>query len=160
MVKKITLTFLQILLLSSYFVLFFVEPFSFVLPFRLPLLLSYFVILLFITGLIIILFGILDLKVSQTKDYNNNTFTGFRFKGIYNYVKHPIYLGLIICLSAYAFYRLCIINFTISILLGVILYYKSKIEDIELESQYDFYKNYNKKTGRFFPKFRNRNSRS
>ncbi len=150
--KIIILTILQIILLSAYFIFMFLDFTMFRAPFKTTVATTFLAILLFINGILIIFFGIIHLSTKSIKKKGESNSNDYYFSGIYEYIKHPIYAGILLCLLAYAIYVLCVVKFFISILLGIVLYYKSKAEDKIIESEYFFYKNYNKKTGQFFPK--------
>ncbi len=108
-------------------------------------------------GIIIIFLGIVNLGFSKTEIIKKGDGETLYFKGIYRYIKHPVYIGIFYCLFGFALYIQSPLSILISILILVVFYFKSKIEDKELEKLYDFYKIYNKNTGRFFPKIRKSN---
>ncbi len=142
-------------LLGAFVLFSFLESELPILVFKTPVWVSYFSIFLFAFGIIIIFLGIFNLKYSKgdlVAVYNNN----FRFRGIYKYIRHPSYVGMLLLLLAFSLYHFSIIKIVITLLLWGVLYLKSKAEDEILESQFDFYKEYNKNVGRFFPKFKKR----
>jgi protein-S-isoprenylcysteine O-methyltransferase Ste14 len=73
-------------------------------------------------------------------------------KGIYGYVRHPIYLGVIISMTAFAVFSVSPIKFMITGIMIMVLYLKSKFEEKKLVMHFSEYKKYKDRTGRFFPK--------
>lgn len=72
--------------------------------------------------------------------------------GVYGFVRHPIYTGIILAFFGYALicdsgYRLLI-----SAALFVLFYYKSVYEENRLIDVFPKYSEYKTRTGRFFPK--------
>ncbi len=154
--KKILFLDALIFSLLGVFILFsFLESELSFMVFETPDWVSYFSIFLFAFGIIIILLGIINLKYSKrdlVAVYNNN----FGFRGIYRYIRHPSYVGMLLLLLAFSLYHFSIIKIVTTLLLWGVLYLKSKAEDEILEAKFDFYKKYNKNVGRFFPKFKKR----
>ena len=72
--------------------------------------------------------------------------------GLYKYVRHPIYSGVLIALFGYGVYTTSSYRLIISFSLLVLFYYKSKYEEMHLQRNFSDYKSYQKTTGRFFPK--------
>lgn len=79
------------------------------------------------------------------------------FNGIYKYVRHPIYSGILLSMMAYAFFTASIFKFLLTVIMGVVFYYKSNNEENWMLEKYEQYRLYKRKTGRFVPKFKNRN---
>lgn len=73
--------------------------------------------------------------------------------GLYKYMRHPIYTGIILLLSGYSVYQNSFYKLGISILLLILFYFKSNYEELRLEQKFPDYKNYKSKTNRFFPWF-------
>lgn len=72
-------------------------------------------------------------------------------KGIYAYVRHPIYLGIIVSMTSFSIYAVSPIKFMITGIMIVLLYFKSNFEEKQLVAQFSDYAEYKKSTGRFFP---------
>jgi protein-S-isoprenylcysteine O-methyltransferase Ste14 len=72
--------------------------------------------------------------------------------GLYKFVRHPIYSGVLIALFGYGLYTTSSYRLIISLSLLVLFYYKSKYEEMRLQRNFSDYKSYQKTTGRFFPK--------
>jgi protein-S-isoprenylcysteine O-methyltransferase Ste14 len=139
------------------FTLYVVDPF-YVLE-DIPAVVAYIAIFFMIVGVIIIFFGILNLNdnLGHTTTTLKNTTVFFR--GIYKYVRHPIYAGMLIVMLAVAFYMNSWFKGILSLTLGVIFYYKSSLEEKKLMEQYLQYEEYTRTTGRFFPRLRHIRSR-
>jgi len=73
--------------------------------------------------------------------------------GLYKFVRHPIYTGIILLFTGYAIYISSGFKGIISILVFVLFYLKSNYEEKRLQNHYAEYAEYRKTTGRFFPKF-------
>lgn len=73
--------------------------------------------------------------------------------GLYKYMRHPIYTGIIILFTGYSFYRNSFYKLGISLLLLLLFYFKSKYEELRLEQKFLEYKQYKKRTNRFVPWF-------
>ncbi|MBZ0327324.1 MAG: isoprenylcysteine carboxylmethyltransferase family protein [Altibacter sp.] len=143
--------FIYLLLQFALFTLYFVS-WENDLDWVLPPWLSYVLIAGIIFGILIILFGIVNLSGLAVSNSDRNKKTGEYFGGIYKYVRHPIYIGIAIVMFSYAIYVLSLIKLAATILLVILLYFKSKQEEKDLLKHFSDYKNYKKRTGRFFPK--------
>jgi len=71
--------------------------------------------------------------------------------GLYKYMRHPIYTGIILLFLGYSVYQNSVYKLLISILLVILFYFKSNYEEERLGQKFPDYKNYKTKTGRFFP---------
>lgn len=112
---------------------------------------GYFLVAFFVVGLIILILGILSLNDNLTplpKPKKNNSLISF---GIYKYIRHPVYTGLIMSSFAYAFYSFSFLHIILSIFLTITFYFKSKLEEKYLLNFHEEYEEYMQKTGRFFP---------
>jgi|CoawatStandDraft_6_1074263.scaffolds.fasta_scaffold14926_2 protein-S-isoprenylcysteine O-methyltransferase Ste14 len=72
--------------------------------------------------------------------------------GLYKYIRHPIYTGILSTLLGYGLYSGSGYKIFITITLLVLFFYKSKYEEKKLSSVFSEYPEYMKKTGRFLPK--------
>ncbi len=72
--------------------------------------------------------------------------------GVYKFVRHPIYTGIILLLSGYAVYVSSGFKGMITLFLMILFYFKSTYEEQKLLKKYIDYVDYKKTTGRFFPK--------
>lgn len=114
-----------------------------------------------IIGLITIIFGcyinILGRRslgknwANQVTIYQDQTLIQ---KGAYKYVRHPLYSSII-----WMFYGSCLVysnyyGFIATTLIFIpFMYYRAKQEEKLLSERFEEYKDYQKKTGMFFPKF-------
>lgn len=73
-------------------------------------------------------------------------------KGIYSYVRHPIYCGFIFISFGTAFAVGNLLSIIVAILSLCFYYFKSSFEEKRLLQVYSQYSNYRKVTGRFLPK--------
>ncbi|MBK8414185.1 MAG: isoprenylcysteine carboxylmethyltransferase family protein [Bacteroidetes bacterium] len=71
--------------------------------------------------------------------------------GIYKYIRHPMYRGIIIAGLGIAFYNANIPRFIVCIILYLFFEYKSRYEEKLLEQKYPEYNQYKTVTGRFMP---------
>lgn len=72
--------------------------------------------------------------------------------GLYKYIRHPIYTGILSTLLGYGLYSGSGYKILITMTLLVLFLYKSKYEEKKLSLVFSEYPEYMKKTGRFFPK--------
>ncbi|TRO65518.1 methyltransferase family protein [Christiangramia sabulilitoris] len=72
--------------------------------------------------------------------------------GLYKYVRHPIYTGIVISSFSLALATASVFRILISILLYILFMVKSEYEEKLLMQRYKEYESYKKRTGRFFPK--------
>ncbi len=73
--------------------------------------------------------------------------------GLFNYVRHPIYSGILMTTFFLAIYLNSGYKLMITVLLAILFYYKSEFEEKQLEKKFPGYKNYKASTGRFYPRF-------
>jgi len=72
--------------------------------------------------------------------------------GIYKYIRHPIYTGILLGCFGYSLYVDSSYKILISVLLLLLFIIKSRYEEKKLKQKFKTYSAYMKKTGRFFPK--------
>ncbi|WP_034891729.1 methyltransferase family protein [Gillisia sp. Hel_I_29] len=72
--------------------------------------------------------------------------------GIFKYLRHPIYTGILLILFSVAIYITSEYKLIISILLLILFQFKSKYEESRLIANFENYKDYMKDTGKFIPK--------
>lgn len=73
--------------------------------------------------------------------------------GLYKFVRHPIYSGIILTALGFGFYDGSFWKIAVGFSLWILFYFKSKYEERLLTNQFSDYKEYKKNTGRFFPFF-------
>ncbi len=74
--------------------------------------------------------------------------------GIFKYVRHPIYIGILISCYGFAFYKANFFQIIIATLLLLLFIYKARYEERLLEKKFNDYSAYKKKTGMFLPLMR------
>lgn len=126
--------------------------------YQLPSWLSYIALFLVVVGLLVVLFGILSLNVNFSPFPSPRSNASLISHGIYKYMRHPIYSGIIIALLAYALFSFSAFRLFITIGLITVFYFKTKLEEKLLRERFEGYSAYMKRTGRFFPKKSNNNS--
>ena len=73
--------------------------------------------------------------------------------GIYRYIRHPIYAGILLSMMGYALYLMSVFKLFITLVLWIVFYFKSNLEERLLQkSVLVEYKDYMEMTGRFFPR--------
>ena len=75
--------------------------------------------------------------------------------GIYYFIRHPLYTGIIAGLCGYGLYRGHTDQLIIVVLLAVLFHFKSIYEERMLLIAYPGYKQYTRRAGRFLPKWKN-----
>ena len=71
--------------------------------------------------------------------------------GLYGWVRHPIYTGIIIGSIAYAIGQGSGGKLLVAVLLTALFHYKARYEEKLLRAHFDRYPEYTQRTGRFFP---------
>ena len=72
--------------------------------------------------------------------------------GLFKFVRHPIYSGILIGLGGFAIYTSSGFRVIICLLLYVLFSVKTEYEEKLLIQKFEEYKQYQKKTGKFLPK--------
>lgn len=129
--------------------------------FSLPLFLRYVFILFIILGVLTLFFGILNLRENtwfiisnggkeKTENILNENI--FLTAGIYQFIRHPIYAGILVIMISYAFLDTSVFKVLITIVMSMVFFYKSILEEKWLFRKYRSFRLYKQRTGRFFPK--------
>lgn len=111
------------------------------------------------TGLVIAIFGFLlfvvallqlnkNLSPFPTPKKNSQLIQN----GIYKYIRHPIYTGILLSCAGYSLYDDSSFKILITFLLLLLFSIKSKYEEKKLIQKFKNYKTYMKTTGRFLPR--------
>lgn len=74
--------------------------------------------------------------------------------GIYKYVRHPIYTGLLLAMLGSVVQSMAPFKFVVWLALFALLTYKAKFEESLLIKKYPGYVEYMKRTGRFVPRLK------
>jgi protein-S-isoprenylcysteine O-methyltransferase Ste14 len=136
---------IQAVLLLIYFIP--INPFIF----QLNIIIRITGLILSILGLIIMLFAFLQLNKNLTPFPTPIESGKLIQAGLYKYIRHPIYTGIIIFSIFFGVFNECIWNISIGIALYILFYFKSEYEETLLKKQYKEYESYKLKTKRFFP---------
>jgi protein-S-isoprenylcysteine O-methyltransferase Ste14 len=72
--------------------------------------------------------------------------------GIFAIIRHPIYSGIVLCTSGYAFYKADLYRLLVCLALLTLFYFKSAYEEKRLVERFKVYPRYKANVGRFFPK--------
>lgn len=104
-----------------------------------------------IMGLLITLLAILQLNRNLSPFPTPKNNSSLIQSGLYKYVRHPIYSGIIFFVFGSSLYFASVYKMSISVLLLILFYYKSKYEEKLLENKFSNYSAYKFNTGRFFP---------
>ncbi|MCZ4318655.1 methyltransferase [Aequorivita viscosa] len=73
-------------------------------------------------------------------------------KGVYKFVRHPIYTGIIMAFIGFAIIADSGYKLLVAILLALLFYFKSVYEENRLMEVFTNYSEYKKRSGRFLPK--------
>lgn len=73
--------------------------------------------------------------------------------GIYQYIRHPLYLGEFISIWGYTYFYTSYWTLTGSIIFTILQCYRAKIEERKLSKAFPEYRKYMQLTGFLFPKF-------
>jgi protein-S-isoprenylcysteine O-methyltransferase Ste14 len=113
--------------------------------------LKYAALAIAIIGLLVIAVAILQLNKNLTPFPTPKENGTLIQTGLYKFVRHPIYSGIILTTLGFGFYDGSWWKIVIGFALWFLFFFKSKYEETLLTNQFDDYKNYKKITGRFFP---------
>lgn len=118
-----------------------------------PPLLKDLAFILAILGGLVLLLAILQLKGNLSPFPSPRTNSQLVKNGLYKYVRHPIYSGILIAFTGFAIYTSSGYRVLLTMVLYVLFEFKSEYEETLLIKRYKDYIDYRKKTGRFFPRF-------
>ena len=104
-----------------------------------------------IIGLLVITIAILQLNKNLTPFPTPKEGGTLIQTGLYKFVRHPVYSGIILTALGFGFYGGSFCKIAIGFALWMLFYFKSKYEEQLLCNQFSDYKEYQKNTGRFFP---------
>jgi len=107
-----------------------------------------------IIGLIISLLAVLQLNKNLSPFPTPKENAILLENGLYKFVRHPIYSGLLLLFYGYGIYVDSIYKLLISSLLLLLFYFKTNYEELQLVKKFPDYSNYKQKVGRFSPKIK------
>jgi protein-S-isoprenylcysteine O-methyltransferase Ste14 len=108
--------------------------------------------LLFIGGIIVGIAGVVGLRRSLSIFPTPSKKTTLVASGIYKYIRHPMYTGLLIIALSFTVCRPSLLGFILFASFYIVLLAKSSYEERLLEASFTTYAEYKDKTGRFFPR--------
>lgn len=108
-------------------------------------------LLLAATGALLIVFAVLQLNNNLTAFPTPKEDGTLIQTGLYKFVRHPIYTGIILGAIGLGCYLGSGWKLGVGIALWVLLFVKSTYEEKLLSTQYADYDDYRQRTGRFFP---------
>ncbi len=104
-------------------------------------------------GIVIIIISMLQLNKNLSPFPTPPKNSELVVTGLFNYVRHPIYSGILMTTFFTAIYFDSGYKLIIFLLLVILFYYKSEYEEEQLEKKFPGYKSYKAGTGRFYPRF-------
>ncbi len=144
--KEIFYIIIQFLLFALYFID--VQAYEYLLPVWINVLLW----ILIVCGFLIIFFGIINLNEDISVFSKHKKDRILIRKGIYRYVRHPIYAGILLAMLSYAIITVSVFKLLIFGITAYVFYLKSIREEKWLINKFVRFRNYKDRTGRFFPK--------
>jgi protein-S-isoprenylcysteine O-methyltransferase Ste14 len=105
-------------------------------------------------GLIILYFSLKQLGASLTVHPEPRKNAKLIETGIYRFVRHPIYTGLLIATFGSVVQSMAVVKLAVWLLLVVLLNFKARWEEKLLSATYADYPDYMKRTGRFVPRLK------
>lgn len=121
--------------------------------FNLPFLLNILFLILAFIGILVLVLGLLQLNKNLSPFPTPKIKSELVTHGMYKWMRHPIYSGIILFALGYALYSSNGYRLFTAILLWILFYFKSAYEENLLKEKYEDYAAYQKKTKRFFPFF-------
>lgn len=121
---------------------------------NIPNWICYLLIILIALGMVIVFFGILNLNENLSPFPSPKSNSSLISTGIYRYIRHPIYAGILLSMMGYALYLMSVFKLFITLVLWIVFYFKSNLEERLLQERFVEYKDYMEMTGRFFPRKR------
>ncbi len=103
------------------------------------------------TGILIAFIALLQLNKFLTAFPTPKKHSKLLQAGIYKFIRHPIYSGIILTTLGNGFYSESLWKILIAVVLWILFYFKSKYEETLLMQHFADYEAYQKVSGRFFP---------
>jgi protein-S-isoprenylcysteine O-methyltransferase Ste14 len=119
-------------------------------PFQLSSFVKYFGAIISVLGFAIIIVAILQLNKNLTPFPTPKESGELINTGLYKFVRHPIYSGIFLGSFGIALYTGSYWQLGIAVTLLILFYFKSNYEESLLIQKYTDYKEYMKKTRKFF----------
>jgi protein-S-isoprenylcysteine O-methyltransferase Ste14 len=102
-------------------------------------------------GLFIVLFAFLQMNTSLTPFPTPSENGKLIQNGLYKYIRHPIYTGIILASIGFGIYRDSLWQIIVGCVLWIFFYFKSSYEEELLARRFPQYADYRRNTSRFFP---------
>ena len=134
-------------------ILFVIYIFDILPKFKVPAYLSSAGVFVAVSGVVISVVAMLKLDQNLTAFPTPKANSELVSSGLYKFIRHPIYTGVILFVFGYAVFKMSIFKMILAVLLLILFWFKSKYEEKRLQEKYSGYSEYQQKTGRFFPKF-------
>lgn len=119
-----------------------------------PAFLFWFGVAIFVLGFIITVVAVMQLNVNLSPFPSPLPGAQLIETGVYKFVRHPIYTGLILAFFGYAIISDSGYRLVVSALLFLLFYFKTRYEEKQLLGKFSNYSEYKKRAGRFFPWFK------
>jgi len=121
------------------------------LSFRLPVWIDYLLLPLILIGGGVVLLALLQLKTNLSIFPSPLRGSELITHGLFKYIRHPIYLGILLSAFSLALYLGSGYKLLIAFLLLILFYFKSSYEEKLLLKKFPEYGDYMKRSGRFLP---------
>lgn len=102
-------------------------------------------------GVLVCLAGIYQLRSSLTPFPSPTPTSQLIQTGLYKYVRHPIYSGILLTMIGYGVFTSSLSRMLVALATLVLFYFKSSYEETLLLKRYPEYQLYRKNSWRFFP---------
>lgn len=144
----------DILFVLIQFIIFIVYTFDFEsMRIDVPDFLFWFGVFIFVIGALITVVAVLQLNINLSAFPSPLADAKLIETGVYKFIRHPIYTGLILAFFGYAIVDDSGYKLLISLGLLLWFYFKTLYEERLLIEKFPQYSEYKKRSGRFFPKF-------
>lgn len=143
----------DIVFVAVQFVLFVLYILELLPKLKIPFAFSIAGLLVAVAGFIVSLLSVFKLDQSLTVYPSPKPGSELITTGLYKYVRHPIYAGILFFAFGFALFWSSAFKLIISAVLLLWFWLKSSYEEKKLQDRYSNYKQYKQTTGRFFPKF-------
>ncbi|HNT22682.1 MAG TPA: isoprenylcysteine carboxylmethyltransferase family protein [Saprospiraceae bacterium] len=133
------------------FILYAFPPFRW--TFHLGILLQYLFLAGSFFGLIVLFLAMAQLNTNLTPWPSPKIGGTLVSSGLYRFVRHPIYAGILVFAICFALYSGTGSRLILSVLLWLLFHFKSSYEEKLLSAKFPEYEEYRTRTGRFVPGF-------
>lgn len=144
----------DLMFVSTQFILFALYLFDFLLRFSIPYWLIMTGVFVALIGVTVLIFSLLQLNKNVSPFPTPKSDSELRTTGLYAFIRHPIYTGILLIAFGYSVYQTSSWKLVVAVCLLILFYFKSEYEERLLIKRFKEYKNYQKRTGRFFMKIK------